>query len=248
MKVLITGGSGILGLEVAKIISNAGDSCILYDLVEPSEMPHRTEFVQGDIRDTALLRNSALNCDYGIHLAVVSENHSDDNFFSTNVRGAYSFLKIANETKFQNTVVVGSAPVHLSIDSADKWPLMHTAKDDDRLYDLTKILQEVITKDYHQHGLPVLCLRLGHVVRGEACTNLKGTVALDDITYCHGGWVAIEDVAQACWRALKTEPVGQFQTLNLIGASPGYETYRVPEIEKLLNYKLRYRFSRYQNR
>ena len=198
MKVFITGRSSVLGIEVAKILANAGDRCILYDVAEPSELPHRTEFVQGDILDTALLRNFALSCNYGIHLAVVSENQSDDKFFSTNVSGAYNFLKIANEIKFQNTIVVGSAPVHLSIDSADKWPLMHTANDVDRLYDLTKILQEVIAKDYHHHGLPVLCLRLGHVVRGEACTNLKGTVALDDITYCHGGWVAIEDVAQAC--------------------------------------------------
>jgi nucleoside-diphosphate-sugar epimerase len=244
MNVLITGGSSAIGLAVAELIVSAGGQCRLFDTVVPSHVPDNTEFFAGDVRDLAALSAAAAGCDSGVHLAVVAEQSSDANMLSVNVTGAWHFLSVARALGFKRSLIIGSAPVHLPLVKADDGPLFPTASDNDHLYDLTKILQEVVAADFQHHGLPVCCMRLGHVVRGLAQTNLKGREALRQVSYCRGGWVALEDVAVACYQVLQIEALAA-GPLNLVGASPGYEAFRVDETERMLGVKLQYRFSEY---
>lgn len=245
MRVLITGGSSIVGLELAKEIGLHGHSSVIFDRIAPSETVPGTDYVWGDILDIPALRRAAAHCDCGIHLAVISDALKPEEMLSINVIGAYNFLKIAEERRFKNAIVAGSAPVHLPDVQTERWPLFPTSSGGDRLYDLTKIIQEVVAKEFSDHGLPVTCLRFGHLVRGEEETTLEGTRTLKEVEYCRGGWVALEDVVEGCYRALAIDLSPTFRLLNLIGASPGYESYRVKATEDLLQFNLSYRFEAY---
>lgn len=47
------------------------------------------------------------------------------------------------------TVVASSAPVHLAPTELDNGSLLRTSGGNDHVYDQTKVLQEVIARDFH---------------------------------------------------------------------------------------------------
>jgi hypothetical protein len=93
----------------------------------------------------------------------------------------------------------------------------------------------------------VLCLRFGHIVRGEEETNLKDTLALKDEYYCRGGWVALEDIAEACLAGLALQPAEDaLEILNIVGAKGARERFRVAAAENRLGITLQYDFTAYE--
>ena len=114
------------------------------------------------------------------------------------------------------------------------------------VYDLTKALQEVLARDFHAHGLPVICIRLGHIVHGKDEMTLDRSKALSEENYCRGGWVALEDVADACASALTIEPSDEaFEILNIVGAAGARARFQVGQAEERLGIKLQYDFAAY---
>lgn len=92
MRILITGGAGYLGTEIAYILSNnnAVEEIIIYDNLSRSNYnmfigitkfpAKKIRFVEGDILDTRKLRKELQVCDVVVHLAAkVSTPFSDQN-------------------------------------------------------------------------------------------------------------------------------------------------------------------------
>jgi len=142
------------------------------------------------------------------------------------------------------SVLASSAPVHLPLNDFDTNPLLRTDKDD--VYDLSKKLQEIIAQDYHSHGLPVLCLRFGHIVRGMEQLTLDSKTSLDDLDYCRGGWIALEDVISGCIAALKNNADPTFQPYTLVGSKSGYVRFNTAKTEQRFGISIAHDFSKYE--
>jgi nucleoside-diphosphate-sugar epimerase len=245
MKVLVTGASGAIGLAVAERLVSANFEVVAYDCVR-SELPDGVRLIEGDVRDFARLAEAATGCEAGIHLAAVADGATVSDILSVNALGAYGFLAAAKKAGFRRAIVAGSAPVHLPASDRDN-SFPPPSDGEDHVYDLSKALQEVIADDFRSHGLSVLCLRFGHVVRGGEETNLEGSLALKDEHYCRGGWVALEDIAEACLAGLALEPSEDaLEILSIVGAKGARTRFRVASAESRLGIALRYDFAAYE--
>lgn len=244
MKILVTGACGPIGLAVTEKLVSAGHEVIGYDRVG-SELPCGATLIEGDVTDFAHLTEAARGCDAGIHLAAVSGEATATDILSVNALGAYGFLAAARDSGFRRTIVAGSAVVHLP--ASDRDNSFPPPSFDGDVYDLSKSLQEVIANDFRSHGLAVLCLRFGHVVHGEEETSLEGSSPLEDEHYCRGGWVALEDIAEACLAGLAVQPSEDaLEILNIVGAKGARERFRVATAESRLGITLEYDFAAYE--
>jgi nucleoside-diphosphate-sugar epimerase len=244
MKVLITGAGSIIGRALTATLLATGHAVVAYDL-RGEDMPTGATFIKGDVMDFSRLAEAARSCDAGIHLATLAGESRQADILSVNVLGAYGFLQAARGTGFCNAVIAGSAPVHLPQSEHDN-DLCAPTESSDHPYDLSKVLQDVIGSDFHRHGLPVMVLRLGHVVHGREQTTLEGNIPLAEEPYCRGGWVALEDVTTACAAALTLTPdPDMFEVLSLVGARSGRERFRVAATEARLGIRLQFDFAAY---
>lgn len=243
MKILVTGVSGTIGLAVAERLMAAGHEVVGYDVIGSARASGLTMIV-GDVRDFARLRHAARGCDAGLHLAAVAGETDAFDMLAINALGAYGFLAAARDAGFKKTIIAGSAVVHLPASDRDNGlPAPSLAGD---VYDLSKSLQEIIANDFHAHGLNVLGLRFGHVVHGKTETSLEGT-SLQDEQYCRGGWVALEDIAQACLAGLTVDQIDdEFEVLNIVGAKGARDRFRVGTAEDRLGFALEYDFVAYE--
>lgn len=244
MKILVTGACGEIGLAVTAKLASAGHGVVGYDRIG-ADLPDGATLIEGDVRDFAHVAEAASGCDAGIHLAAVSGQATANDILSVNALGAYGFLAAARDARFRHTIIAGSASVHLP--PSDRDNSFPPPSLDGDVYDLSKSLQEVMADDFRSHGLPVICLRFGHVVHGEQETSLDGQLPLQDEHYCRGGWVALEDIANACLAGLTIEP-GQdaLEVLNIVGATGARERFRVADAERRLGMKLQYDFAAFE--
>jgi len=245
MKVLITGGCSDIGISLSERLVLSGHEAIVYDNREVA-LPQHVDFTLGDVRDFDAVAQAAKNCTAGIHLASLADGASDSEILSVNVLGAFSFLLAAHQANFRNSIIASSTPVHLTKnEEEDSFPLRFSSGDD-RLYDLTKIIQEMVGREFHSHQVPILCIRFGHVVLGKEQMNLKRTRQLSSEQYCRGGWVALEDIVSACAAGLMVEPSADtFEILNIVGAKSSREKFKVEEAEIRLGIKLEFDFAKY---
>ncbi|MEW5946136.1 MAG: NAD(P)-dependent oxidoreductase [bacterium] len=68
---LVTGGSGLLGLALARRLAGAGRAVRLFDVRRPDALPGGAEFREGDIRDAAAVDAAAGGAERIFHLAAL---------------------------------------------------------------------------------------------------------------------------------------------------------------------------------
>ncbi len=128
MKVLLTGGTGYIGSHTALALVQAGHEVVLYDNLCNSKasvvdrlaqlLGQRPIFVQGDIRDTALLtevlRQHAV--DAVVHFAglkAVGESVAKPvDYYANNVQGTVSLLQAMQAAQVKTLVFSSSATVY----------------------------------------------------------------------------------------------------------------------------------------
>ncbi|UNK38241.1 UDP-glucose 4-epimerase GalE [Shinella sp. H4-D48] len=127
-KILLTGGTGYIGSHAAVELSTRGYDVVLYDNLQNSSAAvvdqielisnRKCEFIQGDIRDTALLSDtlSRLKINAVMHFAglkAVAESIEEPlNYYSTNVLGTLSLLDAMLHAQVFNLVFSSSATVY----------------------------------------------------------------------------------------------------------------------------------------
>jgi nucleoside-diphosphate-sugar epimerase len=246
MNIFIPGGAGHIGIALADQLIASGHGAVIYDR-DNQDLPPGARFVEGDVRDFQHMVQAAQSCDSGIHFAALSGASQAAEILSINVLGAYGFLAAARQAGFRNAVMASSAPVHLAPGAWDNGALLPTAPGADHVYDLSKALQEEMARDFHAHGLPALCLRFGHIVRGKEESDLRHATSLKDERYCRGGWVALEDVVESCIAALQMAPATEkFEVLNIVGARGARQRFQVAGAEHRLGISLRYDFAAFE--
>ncbi|MET1003139.1 MAG: NAD-dependent epimerase/dehydratase family protein, partial [Acidimicrobiia bacterium] len=103
-RILITGGSGYFGSVLARQARAAGDTVRLLDL-NPPEADLADEYVAGDIRDRAVVRDACTDVDVVLHnVAQVPLAKDPDLFDSVNVTGTANLLVAARDADVDKVV------------------------------------------------------------------------------------------------------------------------------------------------
>ena len=195
MAILITGGSGFVGLNVVERLLELGSETVVYGLAPPPEsalevfstLPGSLQVVEGDVRDEAALervfRTHAV--DKVVHAAVITSASDRDRrhgseVIQVNLLGTFGVLEAARRHRVGRVLYLSSgavygqsgfAPGHL--DEETTIPVPET------LYGITKYAAERIALYYKSlWGMDLLAARIGGVFgRWEYATGVRDTLS-----------------------------------------------------------------------
>ena len=114
MRVLVTGGSSLIGTGVAEMLAGRGDAVVCFQRHNVDSLAGIEGVSQhlGDIRDSEAVNAAAVGCDAIIHLAArVGVVGSEADFVSTNVGGTRNVVTAAKENQIGRIVHVSSPSV-----------------------------------------------------------------------------------------------------------------------------------------
>ena len=169
MKILVTGGSGLIGSYVLRSLKNAGHVTSSYSRQAPRVTG--VEFIQGDIMQLEHLQEALAGHEAVIHLAAVPGpgRASPQEMVEINVVGTVHVLEGAIRSGVDTVVLASSGaatgfsfqtheivPGYLPIDED------HPCQPQDE-YGLSKLLAEITCKRYSDaYGLRTICLRINN--------------------------------------------------------------------------------------
>jgi UDP-glucuronate 4-epimerase len=178
MKILITGGAGFIGSNIAKKLMDRGDQVVLLDNFNDYYDPqlkhdrikiflkgYKPKLYRGDIRDAKLVEKifKKEKIDKIIHLAAMAgvRNSLRDPklYFDVNVMGSLNLLEAAVKYKIKNFVFASSSSVY---GNNKKVPFSESDGVDMPIspYAASKKTDELIAHVYHHiHGLNITALR-----------------------------------------------------------------------------------------
>ncbi len=158
MRILITGGSGFLGINLIRYLLGRGYEIISYDLVDffyPEQ--EWVEAITGDIRDEESLRKAMKGCGQAVHCAAALPLYSRNDIFSTEVDGTQKVLSAAMDLGLDRVVHISSTAVY---GVPDHHPIYET---DPRIgagdYGKAKIEAEAVCERFRATGFCVPILR-----------------------------------------------------------------------------------------
>jgi nucleoside-diphosphate-sugar epimerase len=159
--VLVTGGSGFLGINLIRWLLAHGVQAVRSIDLEPFEYPEahdpRVQTVIGDVRDEAAMEAILKGCKSVIHCAAALPLCSEAEIVSTDVDGARIVAETAHRAGVQRFIYISSTAVY---GIPDHHPLVET----DRLegvgpYGRSKIIAEGIVRALDSDAFPVCILR-----------------------------------------------------------------------------------------
>ncbi len=126
MKVLITGGSGFLGINLVRYLLDKGHKVRSLDL-EPFDYPEKDkiEWIVGDIRNEQTVDECMQGVKQVVHCAAALPLYSKEEIFSTDVEGARIVFETANKHGVDRVVNISSTAVY---GVPDHHPLYETDK------------------------------------------------------------------------------------------------------------------------
>jgi UDP-glucose 4-epimerase len=181
-KILVTGGSGLLGRFVVEEMLDHCNLSVL-DIKPPAQ---DVAYREADILDLEAVTAAVGDQDAVIHLAGIDDGNDfpDQDYFRTNVQGTWNLLHAAEAAGVRKIVVASSTavygvgrgrmPDYLPID--EDHPQRPTAT-----YGLTKQIIEVQCRSFVARGtLAIVCLRPTLIVRPEREAAILAQLSLDD--------------------------------------------------------------------
>lgn len=112
-RVLVTGGSGFLGINLIRHLLRHGFEVVSYDLA-PFDYPerHLIQEVTGDIREMSRLASAMKGCDLVVHAAAALPLYSDHDIRTTEVDGTRNVLEAALATGIKRVIYISSTAVY----------------------------------------------------------------------------------------------------------------------------------------
>jgi nucleoside-diphosphate-sugar epimerase len=159
MRILVTGGSGFLGINLIRFLLERGHEIVSIDLLpfDYADCRERIEAVVGDIRDRAAVERVMRGVNVVVHCAAALPLYSREDIFSTDVEGTRNILDAALAAGAERVIHISSTAVY---GVPDHHPLFET----DPLigvgpYGEAKIAAEGLCVEYRKKGLCVPILR-----------------------------------------------------------------------------------------
>ena len=160
MKILITGGSGFLGINLVRYLlqKNYRDIVVLdiMDFDYP-DVESQITFVKGDIRDKKKVFDVMNGVNQVIHTAAALPLYKEDEIITTDVNGTSILLEAAHQCHVERFIHISSTAVY-------GIPDHHPLYEDDKLcgvgpYGKAKIMAEDVCIEYRSKGMCVPILR-----------------------------------------------------------------------------------------
>ena len=223
-KVLVTGGSGFLGINLIRYLFAKGLTDVRsLDLVE-FDYPEkdRVDAVVGDIRDPALVARCMQGVRYVIHTAAALPLYSPEDIHTTDVVGTRILLEAAQKAGVERFVMISSTAVY-------GIPDHHPLREEDQMigvgpYGRAKIEAEAECLKARAQGLCVPIIRPKSFIGPERL----GVFALFyDWAYTGHGFpmigngrnryqlLDVEDLCEAIWLTLTLEAAQVNDTFNI---------------------------------
>ncbi|HVF69393.1 MAG TPA: NAD(P)-dependent oxidoreductase [Xanthomonadales bacterium] len=218
-KVFITGGTGFLGVHLARKFLKENYDVTLFDLaaLDAKDLIGKVKVITGDIRDLNKVNEALEGQDYVVHAAAALPIQVDKKvIFGVNIEGAKNVLSAALKNKIKRLVFISSTavygvPKHLPEEETS--PLDPIGN-----YGISKIEGEKLCMEYQKKGLQVNIIRpktfLGTERLGvfelwfEAIYNNKRVFILGP---GHNKYqlLAVTDIASAIEKALTSKVNGE---------------------------------------
>lgn len=208
MKVLVTGGSGFIGSEVASQLAEKGCEVIVYDIGAWDKRIDNIKHVKGDIFDAVHLREVMTPCDAIVHMVGLADarvaREQPQLSFDLNLRSLQVALEAASNSNDLRFILPSSAsiygPVDMSPVAEDATPKLST------IYAYHKFMAEQLAECYaNSYGVNIAVLRLFNVygIQGKGILNILVDKAMKgEVIKLYGekqkrDFIHISDVAQA---------------------------------------------------
>jgi len=157
--ILITGGSGFLGINLIRYLLNNGiKNIISFDLID-FDYPEKNQIttIVGDIRDKNILKDILKNIKCVIHTAAALPLYSKQDILTTDIDGTKNLLEISLEYKVDRFIHISSTAVY-------GIPDHHPLYEDDELkgvghYGNSKIEAEILCNRFRKKGMCIPILR-----------------------------------------------------------------------------------------
>jgi nucleoside-diphosphate-sugar epimerase len=156
---LVTGGTGFLGLHTCEQFAREGWDVTAFDLkpFEPDDEIKGVGYVEGDVRDEEAVKEAVEGVDYVVHAAAALPLWDDRRIRQTTIDGTRNVLWAATDTGVERVVYISSTAVYGTHDShpiTEESPL-----DGVGAYGEAKIEAEKLCADFRRRGLTVPVLR-----------------------------------------------------------------------------------------
>ena len=159
MKILVTGGSGFLGINLIRYLLVRNYEIVSLDLEEFNyeDVKDRIKIITGDIRNSETVRAAMKGIDIVVHTAAALPLYKPEDIFSTDVKGTRLLISEAYLNKVERFIHISSTAVY-------GIPDHHPLFEDDKLdgvgpYGKAKIQAEEVCLEYREKKMCVPILR-----------------------------------------------------------------------------------------
>ncbi|MBS4201108.1 NAD(P)-dependent oxidoreductase [Bacillus sp. FJAT-49732] len=182
-KVVITGGSGLLGPSVIKEFLDHGYEVVNADVKKPKEELCRT--VITDLTNLGEVHGVLVGADAVVHLAAipVAYSHPNEVTFQNNVMSTYNILEAAGNLGIKKAVITSSESSYGIVFTRNSLEPQYVPIDEEHpqlpedSYGLSKIVNEQTADMIHRRtGMQVISMRLGNVITPEMYVNFPGFI------------------------------------------------------------------------
>ena len=114
MKILITGGSGFLGINLVRYLYSRGHEIVSLDIADfdYSDMKDKIKVIKGDIRNKNKVEEAMNGIEIVIHTAAALPLYKPEDIFSTDVEGTKNLLEAAEKINVARFVHISSTAVY----------------------------------------------------------------------------------------------------------------------------------------
>lgn len=254
MLVLVTGGAGFIGSNIADHLISEGHKVRILDDFSTGSMDNikhlegKIELVKGSISDKKTVEEAADGVEYILHEAaqtsVVDSIRNPAKTWDTNIKGTKLLLNAAVKNDVKKIILASSANIYGTSPKLPKREDMHVKPNSP--YGDSKLMNEVMAKKYHDdHGLEAVCLRYFNVygLRQNPESGYSGVISKfigwmadgkSPLIYGDGkqtrDFIYVEDVVHANMLAMKNRKI----KCDIFNIATGKET-SLNEIVETLN-------------
>ncbi|MWV47243.1 NAD-dependent epimerase/dehydratase family protein [Paenibacillus sp. HJL G12] len=221
-KVVITGGSGMLGRWVVKHFVEQGYEVLNVDSRRPDEELCPT--LIADLEDLGETYGALAGADAVVHLAAIPAAHirTPEVTFRNNVMSTYNVLEAASGLGIRKAVIASSESSYGIVFAVNPFSPQYVPIDEEHpqlpqdSYGLSKIVNEQTAEMFNRRtGIQVVSLRLGNVIPPEWYERFPAFIHKpQERERILWSYIDTRDAAEACRLAIEVDGLGAV-ALNL---------------------------------